>query len=423
MQLQTILNRVMPFKSFVYGNVSFDDQAAALTLRVQMRPRANSRPICSGCLRKCGSYDRLPAREFEFVPLWGIAVQFVYAMRRVACPDCGVMVEEVPWGDGKCRQTIAYRWFLARWARRLSWQEVARIFRTSWDTVSRSVEYAVLWGLANRDERGVKSLGVDEIAWSKGHRYLTLVYQLDAGMKRLLWVGTERTEETLQSFFDLLGDAVTPTLEFVCSDMWRAYVTTIRERASQALHILDRYHIMAKFHRALDEVRSAEAKQLRQDGYEPVLKHSRWCLLKRKENLTDKQTVKLSEILKYNLKSVRAYLLREDFQRFWEYQSPEWARKFLHEWCERAMRSRLEPIKKKGPHLARTRRATAQLVPGQRYDLRRHCGGLQQQSENDHEKVLWLPQSRNVENRPVSQPRESPREKTHPRILLTRLLF
>lgn len=346
MQLQTILNRVMPFKSFVYGNVSFDDQAAALTLRVQMRPRANSRPICSGCQRKCGGYDRLPAREFEFVPLWGIAVLFIYAMRRVACPDCGVMVEEVPWGDGKCRQTIAYRWFLARWARRLSWQEVATVFRTSWDTVCRSVEYAVLWGLANRDERGVKSLGIDEIAWSKGHRYLTLVYQLDAGMKRLLWVGIERTEETLQSFFDLLGDAVTPTLEFVCSDMWRAYVTTIRERASEALHILDRYHVMAKFNRALDEVRAAEAKQLRQDGYEPVLKHSRWCLLKRKENLTDKQTVKLSELLKYNLKSVRAYLLREDFQRFWEYQSPEWARKFLHEWCERAMRSRLEPIKK-----------------------------------------------------------------------------
>ena len=85
---------------------------------------------------------------------------------------------------------------------------------------------------------------------------------------------------------------------------------------------------------------------MKQDGYEPVLKHSRWCLLKRPENLTDKQTVKLDELLKYNLQSVRAYLHREDFQRFWEYQSPTWAGRFLDEWCSRVMRSRLEPLKK-----------------------------------------------------------------------------
>ena len=80
---------------------------------------------------------------------------------------------------------------------------------------------------------------------------------------------------------------------------------------------------------------------MKQDGSEPVLKHSRWCLLKRPQNLTDKQTVKLDEVLRYNLQSVRAYLHREDFQRFWEYQSPAWAGKFLDEWCARVMQSRL----------------------------------------------------------------------------------
>jgi transposase len=77
-----------------------------------------------------------------------------------------------------------------------------------------------------------------------------------------------------------------------------------------------------------------------------VVKHSRWCLLKRPENLTDKQTVKLAELLKYNLPSVPAYLHREDFQRFWQHQSPTWAGNFLDEWCARVMRSRLEPLKK-----------------------------------------------------------------------------
>jgi len=93
-------------------------------------------------------------------------------------------------------------------------------------------------------------------------------------------------------------------------------------------------------------VRAEEAKRLVHDGYEPVLKMSRWCFLKRLEILTDKQTVKLSEILKYNLRTVRAYLLREEFQRFWEYRSAWWAGKFLDEWTSRVMRSRLEPMKK-----------------------------------------------------------------------------
>jgi len=120
----------------------------------------------------------------------------------------------------------------------------------------------------------------------------------------------------------------------------------IAREAGQAIHVLDRFHIMAHMNKAIDEVRAAEAKRLKRDGYDPVLKHSRWCLLKRRENLTEQQTVKLAEILKYNLQTVRAYLHREDFQRFWEYQSPFWAGRFLKEWCQRVMRSRIEPMKK-----------------------------------------------------------------------------
>ena len=148
------------------------------------------------------------------------------------------------------------------------------------------------------------------------------------------------------TFFDLLGEANAKALRFICSDLWEAYVGVIAERAGQAVHVLDRYHIMAKMNRAIDEIRREEAKRLKGDGYEHLLKHSRWCLLKRPENLTDKQTVRLGELLRYNLSPVRAYLLREDFQRFWTYKSPAWAKRFLDEWCTRAMRSRLEPMKK-----------------------------------------------------------------------------
>jgi transposase len=345
MQLKTILNRVEHFKSFVYGKVRWAEGPGPKTLEVEVRARKNSRPICSGCHRSRPGYDRLPKRRFEFVPLWGIAVYFVYAMRRVDCPHCGVTVERVPWVRGKSHLTTTYRWFLARWAKRLSWEEVATIFHTTWRNVFESVKLAVWWGVAHQNLEGIEAIGVDEIQWRRGHRYLTLVYQIEDGLKRLLWVAEQRTEDSLRRFFKSLGEA-RRSIRFVCSDMWQPYLNVIAEELKQAVHVLDRFHIMKKMNEAIDEVRRSEAARLKRDGYEEVLKHSRWCLLKRRENLTDKETVKLSELLQYNLQSVRSHLLREDFQRFWAYESPSWAVKFLDPWCVRTMRSKIAPMKK-----------------------------------------------------------------------------
>ena len=297
-------------------------------------------------------------RRFEFVPLWGIAFVLVYAMRRVQCPRCGVTVEAVPWADGKCHRSLAYSWFLARWAKRMSWKEVAEAFRTSWENVYRSVQSAVQYGLAHRVLDGITAIGVDEVLWHRGHHYLTVVYQLDQGAKRLLWVGKERTEATLRQFFGWLGQKRTKALRFVCSDMWKPYLTVIKEKAAKALNVLDRYHIAANMNKAIDKVRAQEAKDLKAKGLEPVLTKSRWCLLKRPENLTERQDTKLSELLRYNLRTVRAYLLKEDFQFFWSYLRPGWAGRFLDRWCTRVMRSRIEPMK----DIARSMRAHRPLL-------------------------------------------------------------
>ena len=358
MQLNTILNRVEPFKSFVYGKARWVEDTGRPTLEVEIHARKNGRAICSGCGRPRPGYDRLPERRFEFVPLWGIVVYFVYAMRRVDCRSCGVTVERVPWAVGKCHSTTSYRWFLARWAKRLSWDEVACIFHTTWRNVFESVKHAVLWGVLHRNLDGIEAIGVDEIQWQRGHHYLTLVYQIEDGMKRLLWVAQERTEQSLRGFFQYLSDAERQAIRFICSDMWQPYLKVIAEQLKHAVHVLDRFHIMKKMNEALDEVRRSEAARLKRDGYEPVLKHSRWCLLKRPENRTEKETVKLSELLQYNLQSVRSHLLREDFQRFWEYTSPGWALKFLEQWCIRTMRSKIEPMKK----IARSLREHGDLI-------------------------------------------------------------
>jgi transposase len=138
-------------------------------------------------------YDLMPQRAFEFIPIWGFAVVLLYRMRRVDCRRCGVKVEEVPWGTGKHQLTKAYMLYLAQWARKLSWKETAQSFHTSWDKVHQAVSYVVEWGLQHRQLGPIRATGVDEIAYGKGHKYLTLVYQIEAGCTRLLWVGQERT--------------------------------------------------------------------------------------------------------------------------------------------------------------------------------------------------------------------------------------
>ena len=346
MQLKTILNKCYKFKCFVYGKVRPVFRNGEECLEIDVVPRRNSKAICSCCGKSAPLYDQLDVRRFEFIPLWGYRVFLVYLMRRVNCVDCGVKVEQVPWARGKRELTDTYQQFLAHWAKKLSWTEVAVSFRTSWEKVFRAVEYIVEWGLEHRDLSGVTAIGVDEIAWRKGHKYLTMVYQIDAGNIRLLWIGKDRTIKTLRRFFHFFGEERSRRLEYVCSDMWKAYITVIEEKAGQALHILDRFHIVAKLNKAIDEVRAGEHRQMQKDGYEPVLKNSRWCLLKRSENLTEKQEAKLKDLLQYNLKSVRAYLLKEDFHGFWDYVSPAWAEKYLDRWCTRVMRSKIEPMKK-----------------------------------------------------------------------------
>ncbi|KEQ15032.1 ISL3 family transposase [Endozoicomonas numazuensis] len=346
MLIKTILNKVHKLKSFVYQDVKLGFYQGSEVFNVTVVPRKNSHAICSGCQKPAPGYDHLAERRFEFIPLWGIRVFLLYIMRRVECNSCGVKVEQVPWADGKKELTKVYMQFLAHWAKKLSWKEVASSFSTSWEKVFHAVEYVVEWGKAHRTLDNVRAIGVDEVAYQTGHKYLTVVYQIDRGCTRLLWVSQERTEATIRSFFAFFGTERSQRLEYVCSDMWKPYVKAIAECASQALHILDRFHIVAMLNKAIDEVRASEHKQLQADGYEPVLKKTRWCLLKRKENLTEKEEIKLNTVLQYNLKSVRAYLLREEFQAFWEYISPHWAEKYLDRWCTRVMRSKIEPMKK-----------------------------------------------------------------------------
>lgn len=347
MRLKTILNECCDFKPFVIGDAKFSENRKRI--EVQMHARANGKPCCSGCGQPGSCYDRLPERLVQFIPMWGFQVFLKYAMRRVDCRNCGIKVESVPWVSGKNTLTPHYAKYLADWAKEMSWKAVATRFRTSWQTVYRSVQMIVAYGLANRSIKGVEALGVDEVAYQNGHNYMTLVYQIDKGCRRLLWVGQNRTKKTMRRFYaDMwnIDRTFRKNIKVVCSDMWKAYLHVIKEKTPAAINVLDRFHIMQKFGKALDEIRASEAKRLKKEGKEPILKNSRWCFLKRRFNLTRSQKGKLNELVEMNLNTVKAYLLKEQFHKFWEYKSPTWAGKFLDNWCELAKEAELEPITK-----------------------------------------------------------------------------
>lgn len=360
-----MLNRVHPVKGFVYeSDQLLQDDCGPNGMRIEVKLRAakRSRGICSNCGKPGPTYDHLPERHLDFVPLWGITVALVYAMRRVNCRRCGVKVERVPWCEpaSKSPMTTAMAVFLSRWARLLSWRQVATTFAVSWESVYRAVEQVVAYGLAHRDLSGIGAIGVDEVACAKGHKYLTLVYQLDGPCRRLLHISQGRSVKGLLGFFRMLKKAridYASTIRFVCSDMWKAYLKVIAKKLPTALHILDRYHIVANLSKALDQVRAEEARKLGKQGWD-VLKGSRWLLLRRRKRLTGKQRFKLRQILQWDLRTVRAYILVEGLQAMWEYRSPSYAGKFLDAWCRQTMRSRLEPLKK----VARSLRQHRELI-------------------------------------------------------------
>jgi len=346
--LKTLLSIVHPIKSFVYQKISLVFKNLRPVIEVQIVPRKNSKPVCSNCQCKGSTYDHMPNhRSFDFIPLWNIPVRLIYRMRRVDCKRCdSITVEQIPWAEGKHHSTNAFRLFLSQWAKHLSWKQTAKQFHTSWDTVFRSVDWVVKYGLIHRCLKGITAIGVDEVAYTRGHNYMTLIYQINDGARRLIGVVKERRESSLQEWLDDFGTVRCAAITVVCSDMWPQYLRVIKRMLPHALNILDRFHIVKKLNEAVDETRRQEVKRLHDQGYDPILNKSRYCFLKRPENLTMGQRIRLNDLLAFELKSVRAYFLKEAFDVFWKYTSPRHARKYLKNWCNRTMRSRIDPLKK-----------------------------------------------------------------------------
>ena len=338
MLLESILRKTLGLKSHRVEKVWQPKEE----ILVKMVPKKRSRPICSSCGRPMSRYDTLGQREWSHVPLWGIPVTLLYSPRRGRCTKCGIIVEAMPWNRGKSPLSLPLIIVLATFAKMLAWEEVSRLFGVHWNTVRGAVRNAVEYGLANRETTGIIAIGVDEISRRKGHKYVTMVYDLKH--MRLIWCGEGRSKETLRRFFEEWGEERTKAIHAVCLDMWRPYSDVIAELAPGAIMVFDKFHIIKHLLDAVDKVRREEAARLKEIDPE-LLKKTRYIWLKNPWNLTKGQKVRLSDLEKLNLKINRAYILKENFRDFWNYIYPGNAKKFLDQWIWMATHSRIEPMR------------------------------------------------------------------------------
>lgn len=349
MRLETCIRKSLGMKAHTVTQVDAQPDGS-LVAHVDRLP---GRRLCCG---ECGrpapkvAGSRRPARWWQDLSVRDAPLWLVYAPHRVWCPTCGLRVERVPWAAKWQRVTHGLARAVAALARKLDWSSVAAHFRVNWKTVASVVEASVLWGLAHRRWVPLHVVGIDEVSRRKGQQYLTVVYDLER--RRVVWIGKDRDETTLQRFFAWLGNRRARAIQVVCCDMWRPYLAALRQAVPQATVVFDRFHLTRYATEAVDAVRRQTWRQLA-EPYKATFKRTRFLWLTNPETLSRAKRSRLSELLRLNAPIVRAYLLKEDLRRFWGYRSSAWAEGHLRQWLWRASHSRLAPFTK----LAKTIRA------------------------------------------------------------------
>ena len=297
-------------------------------VRVRLRRR---RLVCSGCGQVYrGMHDRA-LRRWRHLDLGGRRCLIEYELRRVACRDCGVRVEAVPWARLGARHTRDFEDLTAFCAQQMAKSQVQALLRVAWETVGRIVERVVADHLDERRLQGLLQIGCDELSYRRGQRYLTNVADHRTG--RIVWSSPGRNADTLQEFFDLLGERKR-SIRAVSIDMSGGYEKAVRSALPDAEIAFDPFHVVALAGRAVDDVRRAEwnAKGKSKTPEGRWLKQVRFALRKAPENLTERQRTALARIQQANAQLYRAYLLKEQLRQLYHLDDPAAAEAHLDAW-------------------------------------------------------------------------------------------
>jgi transposase len=345
-RVTTAFKRLLRLPGASVIDVSFGAEGVIVTVRLRRRRRVCSR--CGQTGRQLEIHDRR-VKRWRHLDLGANRCIIECGLRRLRCPDCGVHLEAVPWARAEAHHTRDFEDLVAWLAQQMAKTPIAGLLRIGWDTVGRIVERVVADHLDEKRLVGLVAIGVDEISYRKGQRYLTSVADHRAGA--IVWCAPGRNAATLQAFFDLLGERKS-SIRAVSIDMSGGYEKAIRDAIPDAEICFDPFHVVRLAQRAVDQVRREEwnAHERSHTPKGKWIKGTRWSLLKAPDKQSIKQLALLNEVQQANKPLYRAFLLKEELRVLYQLDDPALAPEHLDAWLAWASRSKLDPFIK----LART---------------------------------------------------------------------
>lgn len=325
---------------FVVGAQIFEDLDE---VEILVRRRKDAQPRCPEChkaLRGKIISHRVRWRHWDILD-W--KCYLAGEVREGWCPRHGRRVEQVPWATPAARHTKAFDRKVARMVQMADKTAVTELYRVSWRTVGRIVRRVVDAELPKDLYKDLDAIGVDEVSFKRGHRYLTVVSDLVTS--RVIWLGEGNSAETLTKFFQELGKERAHQLSVVAMDMSEAYRTVVAEWAPQAQIVYDRFHVVKLLLDAVDELRREECRKVQGPARE-ALKKTRFALLRNPKHRTPRDLEAIQRVEKGNRRLARGYGLRVDFEELWMIENEADARVFLMRWTRAALRSRLSPLRR-----------------------------------------------------------------------------
>ena len=337
----TLLLKILRLKGMKITGYGFDNRDRELHLAVK--------PYKNGCCcPECGRRARIvrqttELRRWEDLSLMGMKTLLWYAPKEIQCPTHGRVQEKIPWAPAYSRITYRLEWRICALCQIMTQKAAARILRMPASTLSDLLHRIITRVRHGHRIRGLVSLGVDEIAFCKGHKYATLVYDLDRA--RVLWVGQGKGRESIDRFFnEVLSRGQKSRIVWASCDMSRAYTEAIKHHCPNATLVIDRFHVVKALNGAVDEVRKEQWRGLDAKGRKAI-KGLRWLLSMHSRNRTPGHTRFLNSLRRSNRRIHRAWVLKDEFEHFWNYRYRASAQKFLKLWMTAALRSRIPSLR------------------------------------------------------------------------------
>jgi len=321
-------------------------------VHVYLTHQDNREWACAECGVLCPLYDHQPERQWRHLDTCQYRTILHAKPPRSQCPEHGVRVVKLSWAEASSRFTALFEGLAIAWLKHASQKAVGEQLRLSWDEIHGIMERAVERGLARRQAEEIPYLGVDEKAFRKGHKYLTLVNDLTRS--RVLYVAEDREQSSLDGFWPTITAEQQASIEAVALDMWDPYVASVRGHLPKAEEkmVFDKFHIAKHLGEAVDRVRRRENKVLKAEGDER-LKGTKYDWLRDPASMEGEQKREFAELRKSELKTARAWALKETAMDLYDYVYEKPARRHFHWWYNWAVRSRLQPMKEVAAMLKR----------------------------------------------------------------------